>query len=89
VPIALILEILGWIFRSFSAHKDVYSVIYFVLQYFFIVCAFFLSAGKYAILSVLMKQVGEQYSPIQTKAILAISSPQMQSEPSYKSQAQL
>jgi len=73
LPIALTLEILGWIFRSFSAHKDPYSVIYFVLQYFFIVCApVFLSASIYSILSVLIKRVGEQYSPIQTKAILAI-----------------
>lgn len=68
LPVALVLEILGYIFRSFSAHKDPYSVIYFVLQYFFIVTApVFISAGIYAVLSVLINRVGRQYSPLGLK----------------------
>ncbi|KAE8446202.1 hypothetical protein EG329_012427 [Mollisiaceae sp. DMI_Dod_QoI] len=73
VPIALILEVLGYIFRSFSAHRDPYSVLYFVLQYFFIVTApVFLSAGIYAILSVLITGTGRKYSPLPPKWILGI-----------------
>jgi hypothetical protein len=73
VPIALLLELLGYIFRSLSAHQDPYSVIWFVLQYFFIVTApVFLSAGIYAVLSILIKRVGAQYSPIPPKWVLWI-----------------
>jgi len=43
-------------------------VIWFVLQYFFIVTApVFLSAGIYAVLSVLINRVGPRYSPIPPK----------------------
>jgi hypothetical protein len=71
IPIALVLEIIGYIFRSFSANKDPYSVIYFVVQYFFIVCApVFLSAGIYVILSVLNNRIGRECSPIPPKLLL-------------------
>jgi hypothetical protein len=67
------LEILGYIFRSFSAHVNPYSVLSFVLQYFFIVTApVFLSAGIYAILSILISRTGAQYSVLSAKAILWI-----------------
>lgn len=73
MPIGLILEILGYIFRSFSAHKDPYNVLYFVLQYFFIVTApVFFSAGIYAILSVLISRTGAEYSVLSPKAVLWI-----------------
>ncbi|KAG9229842.1 RTA1 like protein-domain-containing protein [Amylocarpus encephaloides] len=73
VPLGLILEILGYIFRSFSANKDPYNVIYFVVQYFFIVCApVFLSAGIYAVLSVLINRVGKEYSLLRPKLVLWI-----------------
>lgn len=73
IPIALILEVLGYIFRSFSAHKNPYNVLYFVLQYFFIVTApVFLSAGIYAILSILIVRVGREYSMLPPRWVLGI-----------------
>jgi hypothetical protein len=42
-----------------------------VLQYFFIVTApVFLSAGIYAVISVLINRVGEEYSPLKPKVVL-------------------
>lgn len=73
IPIALLLEVLGYIFRCLSARQDPYSVIWFVLQYFFIVTApVFLSAGIYAVLSVLINRVGRQYSPLKPKVVLGV-----------------
>jgi hypothetical protein len=100
VPIALVLEVLGYIFRSLSAHVDPYrysffflfqntmhppssactnpsthspSVIYFVLQYFFIVTSpVFLSAAIYAILSILIRRIGPTYSPLPPSLVLWI-----------------
>lgn len=44
-----------------------------MLQYFFIVTApVFLSAGIYAVLSVLINKVGREYSPIPPKMVLAV-----------------
>jgi hypothetical protein len=72
-PIGLVFEIVGYISRSLSARIDPYNLIYFVLNYFFIVTApVFLSAGIYAILSVLINQLGREYSPIVPRAILWI-----------------
>jgi hypothetical protein len=46
------LEILGYIFRALSAHKDPYNIIDFVIQYFMIVTApVFISASIYVCLS--------------------------------------
>lgn len=73
IPIGLILEILGYVFRSFSAHIDPYNVLDFVLQYFFIVTApVFFTAGIYAILSVLISRTGSEYSILSPKAVLWI-----------------
>jgi hypothetical protein len=73
IPIALIIEILGYAFRCLSARQDPYSVLWFVLQYFFIVTApVFLSAGIYAVLSILITRFGRQYSPIPPKWVLGI-----------------
>jgi hypothetical protein len=64
LPIALLLEVVGYIARTLSARRP-YFVLYFVLQYFFIVTApVFISAGIYAVLSVLIKRVGREYSPV-------------------------
>ena len=44
-----------------------------MLQYFFIVTApVFLSAGIYAVLSVLINKVGKEHSPIPPKMVLAV-----------------
>lgn len=73
IPIALLLEITGYACRSLSAHVNPYNVIYFVLQYFFIVTApVFLSASIYAVLSVLINRIGMEYSPLKPKAVLWI-----------------
>lgn len=67
----LIFEIIGYIARSLSAKKDPYNLIYFVLQYFFIVTApVFLAAGIYTILSALISRLGNQYSFLKPKVIL-------------------
>lgn len=73
LPVALLLEVLGYIFRSLSARQDPYAVTWFVLQYFFIVTApVFLSAGIYSVLSVLIEKVGREYSPIPPKVLLGV-----------------
>jgi hypothetical protein len=67
----LIFEIIGYIARSLSAEKDPYNLIYFVLQYFFIVTApVFLAAGIYTILSALISRLGNEYSFLKPKVIL-------------------
>lgn len=49
------MEVVGYIFRSLSSRKDPYSVINFVVQYFFIVVApVFISASIYVCLSKLI-----------------------------------
>jgi hypothetical protein len=73
VPVALILEVVGYIFRTLSAHVDPYRLIFFILQYFFIVTApVLLSAGIYTILSVMINRVGRQYSPLPPNWILGV-----------------
>ena len=57
-PLALgcTLEVIGYIFRSFSAKRDPYNIIYFVVQYFMIVTApVFISASIYVCLSKLIR----------------------------------
>lgn len=64
---------MGYVCRSLSAHVDPYRLNYFVLQYFFIVTApVLISAGIYAVLSVLINRIGRRYSPIPPKAVLGI-----------------
>lgn len=70
---ALILEVIGYIYRSMSAHVDPYRLIFFILNYFFIITApVLLSAGIYTILSVMINRVGRQYSPLPPRWILGI-----------------
>lgn len=62
---------IGYIARSLSAKKDPYHLIYFILNYFFIVTApVFLAAGIYTILSALIPRLGRQYSFLPPKVIL-------------------
>ncbi|KAJ5186864.1 hypothetical protein N7449_009858 [Penicillium cf. viridicatum] len=68
----LIFEVIGYIARSLSAKKDPYHLIYFILNYFFIVVApVLLAAGIYTILSVLIPRVGTKYLFLPPKIILA------------------
>ncbi|RAL13546.1 RTA1 domain-containing protein [Aspergillus homomorphus CBS 101889] len=61
--VGLVFEIIGYIARSLSAKKDPYHLIYFVLNYFFIVTApVFLAAGIYTILSALIPVLGRQHA---------------------------
>lgn len=70
--VGLIFEVIGYISRSLSAKKDPYHLIYFVLNYFFIVTApVFLAAGIYTILSALINQLGRKYSFFPPRFILA------------------
>lgn len=73
VCIGAAFEVVGYIFRSFSAKINPYFVRYFVIQYFFIVTAPVLfSAAIYAVLSVLINRVGRQYAPLGPRTIITI-----------------
>ncbi|KAL4875427.1 RTA1-domain-containing protein [Aspergillus karnatakaensis] len=68
----LVFEIIGYIARSLSAEKNPYNLIYYILQYFFIVTApVFLAAGIYTILSALIARLGHKYSLLRPTFILA------------------
>ena len=70
--VGTVMEIVGYGFRA-RAHKDPYSIINFVVQYFFIVVApVFFSASIYTILSKMINVVGRQYSPIPPRLLLVI-----------------
>ncbi|CAI7631712.1 unnamed protein product [Penicillium manginii] len=70
--VGLVFEIIGYIARSLSAKQNPYNLIYFVLNYFFIVTApVFLAAGIYTILSALIPRLGSRYSFLSPKVILA------------------
>lgn len=70
-PIGLIFEVVGYVARSLSAKKNPYNLIYFILNYFFIVTApVFLAAGIYTILSALIPRLGRQYSFLPPKVVL-------------------
>jgi hypothetical protein len=70
-PVGLLFEIVGYIARSLSAKKDPYHLLYFILNYFFIVTApVFLAAGVYTILSALIPRLGRRYSLAPPKFIL-------------------
>lgn len=67
----LVFEIIGYIARSLSAKKDPYNLIYFVLNYFFVVTApVFLAAGIYTVLSALISRLGNKYSFLRPTVIL-------------------
>jgi len=70
-PVGLVFEIVGYIARSLSAKEDPYHLLYFILNYFFIVTApVFLAAGIYTILSALIRRFGSNYSFLGPKIIL-------------------
>ncbi|KAM0191343.1 hypothetical protein ACHAPQ_008079 [Fusarium lateritium] len=70
-PIGLLFEIVGYVARALSAKKDPYHLLYFILNYFFIVTApVFLAAGVYTILSALIPRLGRRYSFLPPKFIL-------------------
>lgn len=67
------MEIVGYIFRGLSSRKDPYNVIYFVVQYFFIVCApVFLSAAIYVVLSRFIQMAGRTFAPLPPKVIIIV-----------------
>lgn len=69
--VGLAFEVVGYIARNLSAKKNPYNLIYFIIQYFFIVTApVFLAAGIYTILSALIHRLGRENSPLSPKAIL-------------------
>ncbi|KAK2010937.1 RTA1 like protein [Colletotrichum eremochloae] len=71
IPIGLLFEIVGYVARSLSAKVDPYNLIYFILNYFFIVTApVFLAAGIYTILSALIHRLGRQFTPLPPKFVL-------------------
>lgn len=64
-------EVVGYIARSLSAKKDPYHLIYYIINYFFIVTApVLMAAGIYTILSIMIKKLGAKHSPFAPKAIL-------------------
>ncbi|KAI6785029.1 uncharacterized protein J7T54_008123 [Emericellopsis cladophorae] len=70
-PVGLVFEVVGYIARSLSAKKNPYNLLYFILNYFFIVTApVFLAAGIYTILSALIPRLGRQYSFVPPKVVL-------------------
>lgn len=69
--VGLFFEIVGYVARSLSAKKDPYNLIFFILNYFFIVTApVFLAAGIYTILSALISRLGSKYSSLSPKVIM-------------------
>ncbi|KAI9820107.1 MAG: hypothetical protein M1832_003814 [Thelocarpon impressellum] len=67
------MEVVGYAFRCLSAKVSPYNIIYFVVQYFFIVVApVMFSAAIYTVLSILINAVGRQYSPIRPRLILIL-----------------
>ena len=73
ILVGTIMEIVGYVCRALSAKRDPYSVLYFVLQYFFIVVApVFFSAAIYTVLSVLINRLGRAYAPLAPRIILGV-----------------
>ena len=69
--VGLLFEIVGYVARSLSAKVDPYHLIYFVLNYFFIVTApVFLAAGIYTILSALIARLGATHTFLPPKFIM-------------------
>lgn len=67
------MEVVGYIFRACSSQIDPYSIIYFVVQYFFIVCApVFFSAAIYVVLVRFINKAGRQYAPLPPKVIIIV-----------------
>ena len=64
---------MGYAFRILSSKVDPYRVVFFVVQYFFIVVApVFFSAALYTVLSILITVTGREHAPLPPKVILWI-----------------
>jgi len=69
--IGLLFEVVGYIARLLSAKVNPYNLIYFILQYFFIVTApVFLAAGIYTVLSALIHRLGREHSLLPPRIVL-------------------
>jgi RTA1 like protein len=67
------MEVVGYAFRLLSSRVDPYSVLNFVIQYFFIVIApIFFSAAIYTVLTVYINRTKREYAPLPPKLILWI-----------------
>jgi RTA1 like protein len=67
------MEVVGYAFRLLSSQVNPYSVINFVVQYFFIVVApIFFSAAIYTVLTVFINRTRREYAPLPPKLILWI-----------------
>jgi hypothetical protein len=63
----------GYAFRILSSKVDPYRVVFFVVQYFFIVVApVFFSAALYTVLSIVITVTGREHAPLPPKVILWI-----------------
>lgn len=73
VMLGTAMEVVGYAFRLLSSQVNPYSVINFVVQYFFIVVApVFFSAAIYTILTIFIKRYKPEYAPLPPKLILWI-----------------
>lgn len=71
--VGLALEVVGYIGRILSSKSDPYNLIFYIINYFFIVTApVVMSASIYAILSTLIPRFGKCYSILSPKVILWI-----------------
>ena len=65
------MEVVGYAFRLLSSQVNPYSVINFVVQYFFIVVApIFFSAAIYTVLTIFINRTKREYAPLPPKVIL-------------------
>ncbi|KAF7509816.1 hypothetical protein GJ744_007511 [Endocarpon pusillum] len=73
VMLGTAMEVVGYAFRLLSSQVNPYSVINFVIQYFFIVIApIFFSAAIYTVLTVFINRTKREYAPLSPKLILWI-----------------
>lgn len=73
VTLGTAMELVGYAFRLLSSQVDPYSVINFVVQYFFIVIApIFFSAAIYTLLTIFINRTRREYAPLPPKLILWI-----------------
>jgi RTA1 like protein len=71
VMLGTAMEVVGYAFRLLSSQVAPYSVINFVVQYFFIVIApIFFSAAIYTVLTILINRTKREYAPLPPKVIL-------------------
>lgn len=67
------MEVVGYAFRLRSSQVNPYSVLNFVIQYFFIVIApIFFSAAIYTVLTIFINRTKREYAPLPPKLILWI-----------------